>query len=48
MEGKRAGKLTPLVLADYACVQITELLNGLQDLFANEVNYFGGGCGYGD
>ena len=31
---------TLLVLADYACVQITELLNGLQDLFANEVNYF--------
>ena len=26
---------TLLVLADYACVQITELLNGLQDLFAN-------------
>ena len=38
---------TLLVLADYACVQITELLNGLQDLFANEVNYFGGGCGAG-
>ncbi len=39
---------TVLVLADYACVQVTELLYGLQDLFANKVNYFGGGCGAGN